>query len=247
MYHSVTAEDAGDYAIGAEQFRLQMQELCAAGYETVTCAQMIDYVHEGTALPEKPLLLTFDDGYENNLTVVAPILEELGMCATISVIGVSDGKSTYKETGSAITPHFALADAAPWVEKGVIEIGSHSYDMHQVTAFDGDACRQGVGMLDGEEETDYIAFFNADIQKSFEQIAAVIGQRPVVFAYPQGIYSQLSEHLLEQSGIEVTLTIESRINTLTVGKQQSLRALGRIEITAEITDIVGYLDEMQGQ
>lgn len=55
------------------------------------------------------------------------------------MIGVSIGRTTYKDTDIPITPHFSLEDARPWVARGVLTVTTHSYDMHQVTAVDGAA------------------------------------------------------------------------------------------------------------
>ena len=74
-------------------------------------ADLIEFVNGDGKLPEKPLLITIDDGYQNNLDLAAPLLEKYGFCANIAVIGVSIGHTTYKDTDIPITPHFSLEDA----------------------------------------------------------------------------------------------------------------------------------------
>ncbi|MCC8123105.1 MAG: polysaccharide deacetylase family protein [Oscillospiraceae bacterium] len=246
MYHNVTETCESVFDITPELFRAQMTALRDGGYHAVTFAQVLAYVEQGTPLPENPIVISFDDGYEGNLTLAAPILEELGMCAEINVIGVSIGKDSYKDTGVSMVPHFSLEEALPWVERGVIEIGSHSYDMHQVAERDGADCREGVYMLDGEREDDYIAAFRADTQTSVEEIERTLGTAVTVYAYPYGFYTDLTEVLLSEMGISVTLTVDEGINTVVEGLPQSLRAMKRCNISSEITpeEIVNYLKGM---
>jgi peptidoglycan/xylan/chitin deacetylase (PgdA/CDA1 family) len=243
MYHNVSDAAYSGSACTPELFRGQMEALKAAGYATVTFADVIDYVERGAALPDKPIIVTFDDGYAENLTVAAPILQELGMRAEINVIGVSAGKDTYKDTGAPITPHFSMEDALPWAQAGIIEIGSHSYDMHQVPEFDGDNCRKGVYISAGESEDEYVSAFRSDFQKSADGVEDVLGDPVVVYAYPYGYYSDLTEVLLAEMGIKVTLTVDEGINTVVAGLPQSLRAMKRCNISDEIApdEIVDYL------
>ncbi|MCD7948223.1 MAG: polysaccharide deacetylase family protein [Oscillospiraceae bacterium] len=246
MYHNVTETCESVFDITPELFRAQMAALQSGGYETVTFAQVLAYAQSGTPLPENPIVISFDDGYEGNLTLAAPILEELGMCAEINVIGVSIGKDSYKDTGVSMVPHFALEEALPWVERGIIEIGSHSYDMHQVAERDGEGYREGVYMLEGENEDDYIAAFRADTQKSVDELERALDTTVTVYAYPYGFYTDLTEVLLSEMGISVTLTVEEGINTVVEGLPQSLRAMKRCNISSEIApeEIVDYLKGM---
>ena len=146
MYHAFTEDeaDAGSLCTPASEFARQLSALRDAGYTSVGYADLIEFVNGKGKLPEKPLLISIDDGYQNNLDLAAPLLEKYGFCANIAVIGVSIGRTTYKDTDIPITPHFSLEDARPWVARGDLTVTTHSYDMHQVTAVDGAGCRRGV-------------------------------------------------------------------------------------------------------
>ena len=91
MYHHFDETSKDGTVVTPGRFREQMTALREAGYQAVTVPQVIGYVREGTPLPEKPVLITMDDGYGSNLTVAAPILEETGMRATIFTIGINEG------------------------------------------------------------------------------------------------------------------------------------------------------------
>lgn len=181
-------------------------------------------------LPEKPLLISIDDGYQNNLDLAAPLLKKYGFCANIAVIGVSIGRTTYKDTDIPITPHFSLEDARPWVARGVLTVTTHSYDMHQVTAVDGAGCRRGVLQMRGEAESDYIAALTQDYTRAQEQLAGLPGTPLPVFTYPNGAYSELSERVLQALGVQVTVTTEGGANRLVKGEPETLRLLHRIHV-----------------
>lgn len=168
MYHAFTEDEAdtGSLCTLASEFARQLSALRDAGYTSVGYADLIEFVNGEGKLPEKPLLISIDDGYQNNLDLAAPLLETYGFCANIAVIGVSIGHTTYKDTDIPITPHFSLEDARPWVARGVLTVTTHSYDMHQVTAVDGAGCRRGVLQMPGEAEPDYIAALTQDYTRA---------------------------------------------------------------------------------
>ena len=132
MYHHFDDTSKDGTVVTPGRFREQMTALREAGYEAVTVPQVIAFVREGTPLPDKPVLLTMDDGYTSNIAAAAPVLEEMGFCATVFVIGINEGESLYAHTGAPLSPErFSYEEAAPWVEKGVLDLQSHTYDMHQ--------------------------------------------------------------------------------------------------------------------
>ena len=117
-----------------------MQWLSDNGYTTVFLSQLSDYEETGAPLPEKPVVVTLDDGYENNLTLVLPILEKLDLRATVSVVG------SFSLDTADTRCHLDLADVKTLADSGRVEIGSHTYAMswcvdlvgeYGLTTFDG--------------------------------------------------------------------------------------------------------------
>ena len=92
MYHNLAQEGSGNDTISVQRLEEHLAALQDAGYTTITFQDLLAYVEQGTELPEKPVLLTFDDGYESNYTLAYPLLQQYQMKATIFVIGVSMGK-----------------------------------------------------------------------------------------------------------------------------------------------------------
>lgn len=234
MYHAFTENEAETTSVCtlASEFERQLSALRDAGYTSVGYADLIEFVNGKGKLPEKPLLISIDDGYQNNLDLAAPLLEKYGFCANIAVIGVSIGHTTYKDTDIPIMPHFSLEDARPWIKRGVLTVTTHSYDMHQIAAVDGNDCRRGVLQMPGEAEPDYIAALTQDYTRAQEQLAGLPGKVLPVFTYPFGAYSELSERVLQEQGVQVTVTIADGANRLVKGEPETLRLLRRINVPA---------------
>ena len=100
MYHHLT-EDSTDSNFSKDimwvgQFRRHMELLQENGYQTVSLDDLIAFGESGTPLPDNPVMITFDDGYESVYTLAYPILQELDMQAVVFPVGVSVGEDTIK-------------------------------------------------------------------------------------------------------------------------------------------------------
>ena len=102
------------------QFRRQMELLLDHGFEPISFDQLIAFCKEGEELPQKPVIVTFDDGYSSFYELAFPILKELSIQATVFPIGVSVGKDTYKDTGISMIPHFDWQQAQEMASSGPV-------------------------------------------------------------------------------------------------------------------------------
>ena len=232
LYHHFDENVTADTVVSPARFREQMTALKEAGFTTVTLSQVMAYVNEGIPLPEKAVLITMDDGYTSNLTVAAPILEELGMCATVFLIGIYEGETISPHSGNRLYPaRFAYEDAAQWVEKGVLELQSHTYDMHQ-RAEDGFSGRDGILPLPGENEENYRAELLADAAAFSLKMKGhgYLGE-VCAMAYPYGFYDWRARCILEEAGICMTFTVVERSNILRIGDRDCLWDMGRFNVT----------------
>ena len=230
MYHHIDEEGNDDVNISSELFEAQMAALAEEGYTAVFPDDLAAYVYEGKALPDKPVVITFDDGYLSNYEYAWPILEKYGMKATIFVIGSTIGNTEhYKDTDYPITPHFSYEQGAEMVASGVISIQSHTYDMHQWAPYeDSDQPRENILALEGESEEDYRSLLSADCQKIRQVIQEGMGEASVhVMAYPSGQLDTLSQVTLLENGFDITFTTQVGSNTLIKGQPQSLLGLHR--------------------
>lgn len=235
MYHHLAQEGDGGDTMTPERFEEHIRALREAGYESVSFDRLRRYVTAGEPLPEKPVVLTFDDGYDSNRALAMPILEKYGMEATVFLIGVSIGKDTYKDTGEAMTPHFSLEEAAQMEASGVMDMGSHGFDLHEVAGRDPEPIRPGALPREGETEEEYLEFLEEDLQRMDRLFREGLGHPAQVMAYPYGYYDTLSEVTAARAGIYATLSIEPGVNTLIKGLPQCLRAMKRYNVTGAMT------------
>ncbi len=240
LYHHVAEQvKAGDdeTVVSTEAFERQMRQLAEEGYHAVSSQELIDYVYRGTPLPEKPVYITFDDGYYSNYSLARPILERYGMKAAIFSIGVSMGMTRYKDTGRPMVPHFGYEEARELEQAGVADIQSHTYDMHQWAPYEtGDQIRSSILPLEGERYADYAAALLADLAVYDQKRTQELGRGFAALAYPGGEYSSWTEALVHQAGIPLTLsTSTDRRNVLVKGLPQSLYALCRWYVTEDTT------------
>ncbi|TDG00965.1 polysaccharide deacetylase family protein [Paenibacillus piri] len=82
-YHSITVDPGNPATITPEKFAEQMRYLSKAGYTPLTLKQFSDMMEGIDKGPDKPILLTFDDGYMDNYEHAMPLLKELGFHATL--------------------------------------------------------------------------------------------------------------------------------------------------------------------
>ena len=120
MYHHMVpdGQDCNDMTVTPGKFRSDLDAILAKGYTPVLPRELA----AGDALPEKPILITFDDGYRSNYDLVYPILREYGVKACISII--------------VLMPDLPTDNFCTWNQlremtaSGLVEIGSHSYRLH---------------------------------------------------------------------------------------------------------------------
>ena len=234
MYHHFDESSSSDTVVSESRFREQMEALSEAGFEAITLEQMYNFVHYKVPLPNKPVLITMDDGYTSNLEMAAPILEELGMCATVFVIGINEGEPVYIHSGEPFyQERFSYGEALPWVEKGVIDVQCHTYDMHQLESY-GFSGRDGMYPLSGESNELYHAAVDADFARFRERRADIIQTELLGLAYPFGYYTEELDLFLEEE-IEITFTIEPHVNILATWAPKTLRMMGRYNVTDHIS------------
>ena len=210
MYHSVFDTAPQEYIVTPEQLESDLQWLRNNGYTSVTAQQLINYTRNKCELPEHPVLITFDDGYYNNLSEALPLFEKYDMHAIVSIVG------KFTDSLAPADPHIPAYSYLTWDDikqlsaSGRFEIGSHTYDMH---SFKGK--RKGCAKLPNETEEEYRSTLAEDLAVLHNEMHISIGEIPAVFAYPFGSISRESVPVLRDSGILMTLTCYERPNIIT--------------------------------
>lgn len=211
MYHyiSVPPPDADkfrvDLSVTPAAFSAQMQYLAATGYRPIRLSDLADYLLNGTPLPGKPIVLTFDDGYVDNYANAFPVLKNYKFPATFFVITqfVDENRPGY----------MTWTQLEEMAIEGM-EVGSHSIDHPD---------------LRGKSR----AFQNTQIAGSKVTIESRIGTPVKSFAYPSGKYDARTIDVLRSTGYlaAVTELQGTRQSTEDIFELRRIRIRGSYSVT----------------
>src|SRR5688572_20258172 len=131
LYHwiAVSPTDGPNYTspyyVKPEVFDAQMKLLHEWGYQTITVDMLLKAINEGAELPPRPMLITFDDGHEDNYTAAFPIMQKYGFTGILYIVGNYIGIDGYLNVDQ-----IKEMSTAGW------EIGSHSMSHSDLTALE---------------------------------------------------------------------------------------------------------------
>lgn len=213
MYHHIlkSPDRLGDYVISPQQFEEDLKYIQKCGYQTISSQELMDFIQNGVPLPEKAIMITFDDGYESVHEYAFPLLQKYNMKAVVSIIGKhTDIFSNPNEPRSINYSHLSWDQLREMQQSGVFEIENHSYDMHGNR---GDK-RYGIRIKKEETLEEYKKALTDDIGGLSEQIINEIGVKPTIFAYPFGALCAESKPILTDMGFQIILTCEEKVNKI---------------------------------
>jgi peptidoglycan/xylan/chitin deacetylase (PgdA/CDA1 family) len=163
--------------LAASSFREQMRYLKTNGYRVVSLADFIEFIRLNRQLPQRAVVLTFDDGYRAFKDYAYPVLKELGFTATLFVytdwVGAGRG-------------------ALSWSD--LRELSADGFDVEAHTKTHADLRR-----ATGETEAQYARRMQAELEKPQELFSKNLGHRSQILAYPygrweEGLLPKVKEH-----------------------------------------------------
>lgn len=226
MYHGVEKESVSAWVVSEEQFNADMEFLARNYYTPMVSEDLIKIKKGEVAMPERPVMITFDDGYENNYTVAFPILKRTGMKATIAVIG----RLIRDENGSGREGYLYWSQIKEMYDSGLVDIGSHTYNLHDLDAegfYTGTS--NGIRQIEGEAVVNYLKRTGDDLRRSVSDIESNVGNDVLYFAYPFGKTNGYFNSVLGNYGIRVSVST----NTGTANIANGLNCMPRYTITPE--------------
>ncbi len=172
-YHKVGRPPAGsklkDLWVSPARFRAHIKYLLDQGYATLSFSELKHAYDTGTPLPEKSVLITFDDGYQNNYSEAWPVLRELGAKGNIFVVFNTIGKANlwHNPASEPWVNMATLEQLKEMQDSGVIEYGSHTMNHPHLSAL----------------KLEDAAWEMAEAKR---QLEAAFGREMCAFAYPYG-------------------------------------------------------------
>lgn len=126
VYHEVDDAYQSDYTITTALFEEQIQMLQAEGYKFYGFDGVEKLLAGGEGMPEKSVMLAFDDGYQSFATKVLPIAKKYGVPAVCFVV------TQYADFDIIFSrPHMAPVELKKAVDSGLLELGGHSWNGHR--------------------------------------------------------------------------------------------------------------------
>lgn len=179
MYHSVSDTPTYPWAVSTENFQRQMEAVAQSGLEVIGLDQIIQLLNEGKPVAGK-LVITFDDGYVDNLEVAAPIMTQYGFTGTIFVSTGFVGKHNDWDSGEGIEP-LSLLD---W--EGLKKLSGMGHIL-------GGHTHKHVNLTDVDDPV-------AEVEEPIRLIRQKTGQAFVPFAYPYGEWNAAVREAVIRAG-----------------------------------------------
>ncbi len=211
MYHNIlkTNSRSSKFIVTENQFEEDLKYLKEKGYNTVVMEDLVAYVYDNKPLPEKPIVLSFDDGYYNNYVYAYPLLKEYGYRGVLSVIGYYTDLYTENGEKNENYSHVTWDDIKEMSTSGVIELQNHSYNLHST-----DKGRNGSKKKKGESQEEYKKVLTEDLKKLQTNFEEKMNQTPSTYTYPFGSVSEASYDIIKEMGFKCSLSCESGINNV---------------------------------
>ena len=182
-YHSISGATDG-FTVSESDFRSHLDALQHGGFHTVTLHEWLAHEERGTALPERPIVLTFDDGFEDAYSTVLPALRERGMRATFfvvtSLVGVDPAHRLVRGEEGSERRYLVWPEVRALAAAGM-EIGSHGERHLRLADLDR---AQVLGELTRSKQT----------------LDQALGSPVEVFAYPYNSVRRWIVPLARESG-----------------------------------------------
>ena len=212
MYHSVLKDTkrSGKYIITPTTLEEDLQYISSHGYTTITMTDLINYVYEDISLPEKPIIITFDDGHYNNLGYAVPLLKKYNMKAIISIVGTYTDTFSKTDEANLNYSYLRWKDIISLIDSEIIEFQNHTYNLHSTT--NG---RMGCSKKSYESNETYTNILSNDILALQQKFQENTGYMPNTFTYPFGSISKTSIPVIKNLGFKASLSCTSGINHIT--------------------------------
>ncbi len=188
MYHAIGYEKDNTARVPKENFKQQMKYLKDNGYVTLTLDEAYSFFEKNKPVPEKSLVITFDDGYVDNYVEALPILKEFGFTATIFVITDIIDKSQ----------NYMNLEQLKEMEANGIDIQSHTVYHKNLKELSYD--KQLETLKDSKE------FLEKSLNKKIKY-----------FAYPFGEFSQDTLKAVKEAGYTMAFATAGRWSDKTDG------------------------------
>jgi len=214
--------DADQYAISTANLIDHFTWLRINGFNVVSIDDILAASRGERPLPERAVLLTFDDGFASVTTHVLPLLELFDYPAVVSIVTDWIESDPGVVQGNRVLTHedFLTWDQVRALSQNpLIEIASHSDALHQGITGNPQGNEQPAAVTlayrngNYETEAEYATRVRGDLEASAARIEQETGRRPRVMTWPYGAFNQIALDSAAALGMPMTLTLTDGIGT----------------------------------
>ena len=207
-----------ELTVHPDMFERQLQHLARRGYRSATVEEFARMMVPGGTVDPRAILITFDDGYEDNLLWAAPLLRKHGFSAAVFVVSGFIGKST-----ADVWPNSDPGPLGKFLDAGqIMELKQYGIDVGSHTV--------SHPLLSGlPREAQF-----AELEASKRRLEQMTGGPVSWFVYPGGDFNAVTEEAVKQAGYTLAFTTIPGVNRPGV----PLSALRRTEVSASDSMLV---------
>jgi len=205
MYHDF-GYSGNPSIINAEVFEDQMNALKENKFNVISMEQYVDYMEGKLDLPEKSVLLTFDDGYSDFYEIAYPILQQYQFPATNFIVVKSSDEPNPNQL-----PHMTWDQMREMKANGM-SFYSHTYDSHKMLNKAESKSPKLANHMDGETTEQYKERVREDLVTAHELLVKELGEQDNILAFPYGAFSDELLEVMEEIGIKHAFTIRPGLN-----------------------------------
>ena len=228
-YHEIADRDDAlvpQYTVTPTNFVRQLDWLKNNGYHFVSVDQVLADDAGKKPLPDKAVLITFDDGYRSMYEHAYPILKLFNAPAVVALVGKwmdvpENGKVDFGGHSIPRTDLLSWQQVREMSDSGLIEVASHTYGMHEGILANPQGNLQPAATARRwlpeqhryEDEAAYTQRVREDLARNNRVLKEHVGKGPRIIVWPYGRYNIETRRIAAELGMPIGLTLDDGANT----------------------------------
>ena len=245
-YHDIPETPVEKDDISQKDFINQIEYLRTHGFTFVSPADILAASRGASALPEKAVLLTFDDAYESFYRFVYPVLRLYNIPVVLSV--VTSWIDNPETSGYKTKRFMGWLQIREVSDSGLVTVASHSARLHRLLQ------ANPVGNVEPapaaflyipeskryETEAEFRTRIGGDLASSIDVLTAKLGRKPAILTWPYGSYNEITIEEAKKLGFEMILTLDDGYSSI-----RNLDRVNRYYLESHLDWLAAFKDSLR--